>query len=320
MSRGADSRRGRGTPLPPALASDVAAAWSEVLRRRTVIASASGVAGGCISATARLESAEGDVAFLKWGADERSRRMFAAEAVSLRAIAESGAVRVPAVLAESGATSARDPEAGQPAWLLLEWLEAGGASRAAWRGVGGGLARLHQVRDARFGWRSDNFIGSLPQANPRTAAWASFWREARLEPQVRRARDGGRLDGRLRARFDALFRDLDALLLAGQEEGPVLLHGDLWSGNVHMLGAGAAALIDPSCSFGHREVDLAMTELFGGFDAAFYEAYREAFPTRAGYAETRRPIYQLYYLLVHLNLFGGGYLGAVGAALERAGF
>ncbi len=204
--------------------------------------------------------------------------------------------------------------------LVLEWLEPGRPTKGAWQSLGAGLARLHHVRADAFGWDHDNFIGSLPQRNGRADDWAAFWRERRLEPQLRMARDAGKLDAAAGSRFDALFGALDELLAPGQEEGPSLLHGDLWSGNVHMLGAGAAAVIDPSCHDGHREVDLAMTELFGGFDPAFYQAYEEHWPVAPGYRETRRAVYQLYYLLVHVNLFGGGYAGSTLAALERAGF
>jgi len=127
-------------------------------------------------------------------------------------------------------------------------------------------------------------------------------------PQLERAYAGGYFAGPERRRFDRLLERLEEWLAPVAEEGPSLLHGDLWSGNVHVLASGEAALVDPSCYRGHREVDLAMTELFGGFGGGFRAAYEEAWPLLPGYAESRRAVYQLYYLLVHVNLFGDAYV------------
>ncbi|MDX1674517.1 MAG: fructosamine kinase family protein, partial [Longimicrobiales bacterium] len=206
-----------------------------------------------------------------------------------------------------------------PPWLLLEWLEPGSGGPGAWRRLGAELAALHRHGDDRFGADADNFIGSLPQANGRTDSWPDFWRDRRLEPQLRQAVDRGLMDDGDRRRFDALFDRLEEILAVGSEEGPSLLHGDLWSGNVHMTDDGAA-VIDPSVYHGHREVDLAMAELFGGFERGFFEAYDDGWPRTAGYAPTRRAVYQLYYLLVHVNLFGSGYVGRTRSALASAGF
>lgn len=188
-----------------------------------------------------------------------------------------------------------------------------------WERLGTGLASLHRVRAERHGWPSDNVIGSLPQANGWMDEWPAFWRERGLGPQLRLAYDSGWFEPSARRRFDALLDRLDEFLAPAAEDGPSLLHGDLWSGNVHPTADGEAALIDPASYHGHREVDLAMAELFGGFDTTFHDAYREAWPLADGYDEARRAIYQLYYLLVHVNLFGGGYvartLGALGAAV-----
>src|SRR5690606_17965293 len=142
------------------------------------------------------------------------------------------------------------------------------------------------------------------QTNEPSGDWPSFWRERRLRPQLDLA--AGRLDADIRARFDTLLHGLDDRLGPANEDGPSLLHGDLWNGNVHFTDGGAA-LIDPASSNGHREVDLAMAALFGGFPAAFFDAYSAEWPLLTG-AAPRRPIYQLYYLLVHVNLFGGGYI------------
>jgi protein-ribulosamine 3-kinase len=270
-----------------------------------VVAGAERLGGGCISPAVRLRLRDGRSFFLKWAERGTPAAMFPEEAWSLGRLAEAGFVRVPAVLGV---------EAG---WLLLEWLEPGPGGRQDWAVLGGALAGLHRTPGPAFGWRADNFIGPLPQANPQHDAWPAFWREARLAPQLRRARAGGLLDARDDDRFGQLFERLDTLLAAGSAEGPSLLHGDLWSGNVHPLAEGGAALIDPASYYGHREVDLAMAALFGGFDRAFFDAYAAAWPLEPG-ATLRRAVYQLYYLLVHVNLFGGSYVAGTRAALDAA--
>jgi len=271
------------------------------------IVGAAPVGGGCIGRAARVETAAGDVVFLKWcepGAAPAG--LFAAEAQGLEALAAAGAVRVPAVLAV-GET-----------WLALEWLEPGRATGASWARLGAGLAALHRCRAGRYGWPEDNFLGLLPQANAWSAGWPAFWRERRLLPQLERACARGWLDAAVRRRFDRLLDRLDERLAGAEAEGASLLHGDLWSGNVHVLADGTPALVDPAPYHGHREVDLAMSELFGGFGREFYHAYDEAWPRAAGYAD-RRPIYQLYSLLAHVNLFGASYVGPTLRALAAAG-
>jgi protein-ribulosamine 3-kinase len=304
---------GAAVDIPSDIRTVVEALWSDQARRSVRIGRASAVAGGSISPSARIESAAGDVAFLKWSREPAGSAMFEEEARSLRILASTDTVRVPDVLGLGGGGDG-------VAWIMLEWLPPGRPSRATWRILGMTLARLHHVRAEDFGWDSDNFIGVLPQANGRMADWPTFWRERRLRPQLDRAIQAGHLGDDVAARFGALFEALDERLAVGVEEGPSMLHGDLWSGNVHVGRGGAAAVLDPACYHGHREVDLAMTELFGGFDPAFYQAYEEAWPLDDGYRRGRRSIYQLYYLLAHVNLFGGGYVGSTLAALERAGF
>ncbi len=263
------------------------------------------VGGGCISPAARLTLEDGSHIFLKWTttADEGSVD-FDAEVASLVALAGSHTLRVPIVLAH------------EARWLALEWLEPGSPRPGTWQALGDGLARMHRTRGESFGWPSANRIGSLPQSNTSHARWPAFWREERLLPQWHLASAAGHFDADDARAFERLCARLDDLLACGQREGPSLLHGDLWSGNVHILADGWPALIDPACCYGHREVDLAMADLFGGFDAVFFEAYDRAWPVTDGYAESRRPIYQLYYLLVHVNLFGAGYRSGVRRALR----
>jgi fructosamine-3-kinase len=257
------------------------------------------VGGGSISQAARVEGANGPL-FVKFGTDTPPG-MFAAEAEGLEALgaAASGLV-VPRVLAVD------------EAWLALEWLEP--SPRAVGERLGQGLAALHRSTGS-WGWERDNFIGSLPQENAPAASWAEFWWMRRLEPQLRRARSLGRLPANERA-WERLHASLPRLLAPAEEDGPSLLHGDLWSGNALSTARGPA-LVDPACYHGHREVDLAMTELFGGFGTDFFAAYEEAWPLRPGYREERRAVYQLYYLLVHVNLFGGGYAQQTAELLRR---
>jgi fructosamine-3-kinase len=265
------------------------------------------VAGGCISPCARIARTDGDVAFLKWTDDAKTPdHFFRAEAEGLERLGAAGAVRVPSVLAVGDR------------WLLLEWLEPGAATDAVWERLGGELAALHRVRAEAFGAAEDNFIGSLPQANGWSASWPEFWRERRLLPCYREAYEAGHFGPRDRARFDALLDRMEQALDDVASEGPSLLHGDLWNGNVHPLRDGGAALIDPSCYYGHRDVDLAMAELFGGFGRRFFDAYDDAWPRAEGYRDVRRPIYQLYYLLVHVVLFGAAYVAGSRSAVESA--
>lgn len=296
------------TALPGPVRQEVQAALEERGVGAAAITGVHPLGGGCISPTARITT-EDRTFFLKWQTHDLPDGLLAAEAQGLQLIADTGEVRVPGVVAVS--------QAG-PAWLLLEWLEPGAAPHNAWARLGTNLAALHRHSSATFGADTDNFIGSLPQANQRLGDWPTFWRDRRLEPQLRMAVERGLLGRDDRRRFDTLYARLPELLAPGSDDGPSLLHGDLWSGNVHMTTQGAA-IIDPSVYFGHREVDLAMAELFGGFSPAFRAAYDQDWPLAPGYVPRRRAIYQLYYLLVHVNLFGAGYVPMTREALSRAG-
>src|SRR5688572_2341123 len=269
------------------------------------------VSGGCISETARLELADGQRAFVKWAhTREHSPGLFRAEATSLRAIARTETVRVPAVI--DVVESSTDYS-----FLILEWLEPGTPTTESWATLGMRLAELHQNRNENFGWIGSNFIGSLPQSNQSHAKWSDFWRAERILPQLQPA--SAHFSERDRARFEKLMDAADDLLGAGDEEGASLVHGDLWNGNVQMLANGGAALIDPSCYHGHREVDLAMSKLFGGFTRDFYRAYEQTWPLRRG-SDQRLLMYQLYYLLVHVNLFGASYVPNTLSVIRQLGF
>jgi protein-ribulosamine 3-kinase len=180
--------------------------------------------------------------------------------------------------------------------------------------LGRGLAALHRAGAPSFGLDEPNFIGRLAQRNQAHATWAEFYRVERLEAQLTLAESARRAPSGLRAAFERLFSKLPELV--GEREPPARLHGDLWGGNLHIDEQGAPCLIDPAVYGGHREVDLAMMRLFGGFSERVFAAYAESFPLSAGHTE-RVALYQLYPLLVHLNLFGGSYASSVQSALAQ---
>ena len=273
------------------------------------------VGGGCINESVKVRTMGGDF-FLKWNA-EAGHDFFRVEAEGLEALAGAGAVRTPAVLA-------RSREGDEVSWLLLEWIHEAGPDGGSWRRLGRALAKLHRgpCGDGHYGWHSDNVIGSLPQPNRWTDDWGTFWAELRIRPLARELHTRGTLTARKLDTIESAADRVGTLLTpAAATDGPSLLHGDLWSGNVLFArsedgsGGGDPVLIDPAVYVGHREVDLAMSRLFGGFPRSFYGGYEEEWPLQPGQAR-RRPAYELYPLLVHARLFGGGY---VEAAVRAAG-
>jgi len=270
------------------------------------VSSARPVAGGDINQAYEIALGDGRRLFAK--ANARSPHgMFAAEARGLAWLAEAGALRIPKVVAVA---APEDPAQ----FLVLELVASGRPTRDFDERLGRGLAALHRHGPSRFGLDHDNFVGSLPQANAEAALWPEFYRSRRLEPLLRRAADEGLASSRMRQGFDRLFAALDEL--CGPPEPPARLHGDLWGGNLLCDDRGGPCLIDPAVYGGHREIDLAMMRLFGGFGARVFDAYEEAWPLADGHRE-RVSLYQLYPLMVHVNLFGGSYVGSVEAALER---
>jgi len=260
------------------------------------------VAGGDISEAWRLGLADGRTVFLK-SCPGAPSTMFPAEASGLNWLAEADAIWVPEVLAVGE---------GRVPWLALAWLDRTPPASDHDEALGTGLARLHAARPVSFGLDHDNFIGTLPQANGSLSTWAAFYGERRLRPQVDRAVRAGLLPGVLRRDLERLIERLPRLV--GPPEPPARLHGDLWGGNAHTDHLGRPVLIDPAVYGGHREVDLAMMRLFGGFAPDVFAAYAAATPLAPGH-EARVSLYQLYPLLVHLNLFGTGYLRQVALAV-----
>lgn len=232
--------------------------------------------------------------------------MFPAEARGLKWLEEAKALRIPEVLAVSGPS--------QEPFLALELIRPGRRSSAFAETLGRGLAQLHRYGSDGFGLDHDNFIGRLPQANEPADAWPDFYRARRIEPMVEMAAQRGLLSASDVRDFDSLGRRLPELV--GDAEPPARLHGDLWGGNLHVDEDGEPCLIDPAVFGGHREMDLAMMQLFGGFEPRVFAAYSEEYPLGSGWRD-RMSLYQLYYLLVHVNLFGGSYVGQTRSALRE---
>lgn len=253
------------------------------------------VGGGDISAAWRLETDNREI-FLKTGR-ACHYEMFAAEAEGLSELAAADAVRVPEVLAIG-----QDQD---DAFLALEWLALERSGTKGEQLLGEQLAAMHRTVKDRFGWHRDNTIGLTPQHNNWSTGWMAFFREHRLGYQLQLAAKNG-FTGELQAEGARLTERLPAIF-DGYDPVPSLLHGDLWGGN-WSSSESVPVIFDPAVYFGDRETDLAMTRLFGGFGAAFYEAYEAAWPLEPGNRE-RCELYQLYHVLNHLNLFGRGYLG-----------
>jgi protein-ribulosamine 3-kinase len=258
------------------------------------IASRSATGGGCINECYVIRGHE-RAYFVKLNTPERAE-MFSAEAAGLQEIAHTKTVRVPEPVCHGASPAA--------CWLVLEHLELRAGTDGSMRALGRRLAGMHRVTAREHGWKRDNTIGATPQVNTRSSDWIGFWREQRLGFQLRLAASKGH-GGRLVADGERLLEKLPAFF-PGHEPVPSLLHGDLWLGNAAASAGGEPVIFDPAVYYGDRGADLAMTELFGGFPPAFYEAYHAEYPLNAGYA-TRKDLYNLYHVLNHLNLFGGGY-------------
>ena len=282
--------------LAPNLRSELELAAQATLGTAFHIEQIEPVGGGEINTTLKLAGTHGQVFAKLRPASDLS--MFEAEAAGLRALSRCPALKVPAVVALGAAD--------EHAFLLLEWLEiAPLREEAEARRAGAALAALHHEFGEHFGWPHDNFIGSTPQINGETDNWSQFFVHKRLQPQFALAASNG-FKGDLQRNAERIAEKAPALFLEYHPR-PSLLHGDLWSGNLGALPDGTPVLFDPACYFGDREADVAMTELFGGLPMAFYAAYRHAWPLAEDY-ERRKPLYNLYHILNHLNLFGRGYL------------
>ncbi len=256
---------------------------------------ATSVGGGDCSESYRIETSE-RILFVKLNRPDL-KPMFEAEAQALRAIESTNTVRVPRVCLTGGDHAA--------SWIVLEWLNLTPGGEWASAQLGGELARMHRHRSELFGWHADNFIGLSHQPNAATSSWLEFFTDQRLGAQRKLIARRPALCTMLEP-LDRLITQMPALLGDHHPE-PSLLHGDLWSGNWAAVDDGVAVIYDPASYYGDRETDLAMTRLFGGFSPSFYAAYEIEWPLPVGY-QAREPIYQLYHLLNHANLFGDGYV------------
>jgi len=275
---------------------------SQTSGNRFHIRSRQDVGGGCINSAYKV--ADADICYFIKTNNARYATMFEAEAEALREMSASASVRVPQPLCYG--------EFDSQCYVVMEYLELGGSADMA--RFGRQLAAMHRVSAESFGWRIDNTIGSTPQPNTPTHDWIEFWREQRLGFQLKTAAENG-YGGELQRLGERLLADMPALFVNHQPQ-PSMLHGDLWGGNYGALRDGTPVIFDPAFYYGDREADLAMTSLFGGFGGQFYRSYNETWPLDDGY-ETRKTFYNVYHIINHLNLFGGGYHAQAISMLER---
>lgn len=293
--------------MTPELRQAVEQVVAEATGRPISVRESTPVGGGCINHAEIALLDDGGRLFVKSNRGTTAAEMFAREAQGLEALAAPGAIRIPD--APVAGTAGTDDEL---AFLVMEAVPAGRPKAGFFEDFGRRFARLHREtaraadgEEGAFGFHRDNFIGSTPQPNGWMDDWVAFFRTRRLGFQIELARERGLSDGALDSVMDRLLARLD-ILIQLPDEPACLLHGDLWSGNYMSDEDGEPVLIDPATYYGHREADLAMTELFGGFDHTFYRAYGEEWPLPPG-SPDRRELYKLYHLLNHLNLFGRGY-------------
>ena len=270
------------------------------------VISLSSLGGGCISPAYKATLSDGGSVFIK--ESPQFPDMFEKEANGLRELMRSKAIRIPDVLHA-------DKEV-----LILEYLPVSsiGSRKKFFEEFGRQLAQLHRFASSSFGFFEDNYIGSTPQKNtPLSNSWREFYWNERLLFQFRLAEHNGYADSGLRKAFTSLEQRINDII-PEDGESSALLHGDLWSGNYLCVEHDVPAIIDPAVYYGHREADLGMTLLFGGFSDSFYDSYNEAYPLNKGW-EFRMEVYKLYHLFNHLNLFGEGYYGQVVETMRGLG-
>jgi protein-ribulosamine 3-kinase len=276
---------------------------SSIFLRDIRISRFNAVGGGSINETYQVVTNSGQLFFLKCNKAATYPGLFKEERKGLAYLQQY--IRTPAIIF--------DAVSGDWQLLLLEWIAPGTRTGTFWKNFGEELAKLHQQSHPQFGFSSHNYMGSLPQVNTYTTNWVDFFVKHRLRPQVELASHNGLLPARWLKPFEKLYTELLSIF---PEEKPSLLHGDLWSGNFICNQDSAPVLVDPAVYYGHRSVDLAMTTLFGQFDKQFYEAYHYYYPLPANYEEQWSTA-NLYPLLIHLNLFGSGYLASITDTLQH---
>lgn len=261
---------------------------------------AKALSGGSINEVFLLETDVGK-RIIKINAASKFPNMFQAEKTGLESLENANTLDVPKFFSVG--------EIGKTAYLLMEYKPEGNPVPGFWENFAEGLAKLHRNSNSHFGFSASNYIGSLPQYNGKESAAAEFYTNQRLEPQFKMASENGFSFKNL----DKVFQNISQEI---PDESPALIHGDLWSGNYLVNEKGLPCLIDPAVCYGPREMDLAMMKLFGGFSTEVFTKYHENFPLEPGF-EKRIPLWQLYYLLVHLNIFGSGYFSQVGSIVKK---
>jgi fructosamine-3-kinase len=287
--------------------ADVRIGVEELLERKVsqpvTIESFSYAGGGCINRGGRLQTSVGTF-FIKWNDALKFPRMFEVEAKGLSLLSSTKAIAIPSVVGHA--------DTSQNQFIVMDFIEQGAQSKNYWKQLGQQLAELHKNGSENFGLDHQNYIGSLMQFNDNDSSWVQFFIHQRLAKQVKLAVDTERAEKAWIKKFERLYQLLPSML---PEEKPSLLHGDLWSGNLMINSQGDPCLIDPAVYYGNREIELAFTRLFGGFENAFYNAYHNAYPVHPEFSN-RIDIYNLYPLLVHTNLFGGHYREQVNAIVN----
>lgn len=279
----------------------------ELLRKNglnAAVISISSLAGGSISEAREVKTNKGSF-FLKFNDYSQGLAMFQAEADGLKRLNETECITVPEVITLG---KIRDRS-----YIILDFLRKGNPTAESRTDFGRSLAAMHRYSYEKYGLSNDNYIASLEQNNTYSESWTEFFISQRLEALLRIATDDGLADYSCTLKFSRLFLKLESLL---PREKPALLHGDLWNGNFMFTEQGRVAVFDPAVYYGHREMDIAMTTLFGGFGQEFYNSYNESFQLEKGWEE-RLDIHNLYPLLVHLVLFGRSYLPDIMRILSR---
>lgn len=261
------------------------------------------VGGGCINSAYRIMGDKQEY-FIKANRRELVW-IFEAEAQALKQILATDSVKTPLPVAYGNTENM--------SFLVLEWISLRSRDSSCDRLLGHRLAQMHRKDQPYFGWERENAIGSTIQMNVASEDWIEFWKFRRLLPQFRLAAENG-YGGKLQRKGEVLCDSVQGFF-AGYSPCPSLLHGDLWAGNYARNESGSPVIFDPATYYGDRETDIAMTELFGGFGTDFYAAYNESFPLDRGYIR-RKNLYNLYHILNHLNLFGGGYLSQAQSMID----
>ncbi|PWL23441.1 MAG: fructosamine kinase [Fluviicola sp. XM-24bin1] len=276
----------------------------KVLNKNVQILSRIPLSGGDINAVFKVKTDKG-IFCVKQNNRNRFPEMLKKEAKGLKALAENSKFHIPNVIGNYEDDSSQH--------LVLDFIESGQKSPSFWKDFGTHLAQMHQQTSDQFGWSEDNYIGSLHQSNKQHSNWADFYTEERILPQIQMAFNAKLIDAQLVESAERLCSKLPDLF---PKEAPALLHGDLWSGNFMVDAKGNPVLIDPAVYYGHREMDLGMMQLFGGFSNELFEIYHEVFPLEKSWQD-RIQLTQLYPILVHVNLFGGGYVRSAASIIHQ---